>query len=402
MSSLQQSHPDSHPQFLHDVAAVRFKDGLSNRREDLDESIELLMDDTSPDPQTLLELTLALLHRIKKFGFEELEDVNSTITHLRKINDFPPETFNFPHHAIKTSLVEMLATRVEGQSGDALKDIDEMLLLCGQFTPATSPRYLTSASQALNRAVLDAYSRGRKIESLDQAVGCVKALKTYSPSLHQVSLDLAELLTARFLVRHTDNDYKEAKELLDRITISRRGRDPCECRFRATALATALGHAHSLNVEDSERTSHCHLARSFLDNSRSYGNPLHPVIIELLGSCVECPQVSYPGIRTKLALSTGMQLALPTGMQLTPSTGMQLTPSTGTQLFLFTGTQSSSSTSTQLDRFVAAGSDIVSASLALERKIAHLRELSSRSGLGTELKETILKILFVATTQRSY
>ena len=393
MSSLQQFHPGSHPQFLHDVAADRFKDGLSNRREDLDESIELLMDDTSPDPQTLLELTLALLHRVKKFGFEEIEDVNSTITHLRKINNFPPEAFNLPHHAIKTSFIEMLATRVEEQSGDALKDINEILLLCGQFTPATSPRYLTSASQALNRAVLDSYSRGKKIESLDQAIRCAEALKTYSPSLHQVSLDLAELLAARFLVRHTDNDYKEAKELLDCITVSRRGRDQCECRYRATALATALGHAHSLNLEDSERTSHCQSARSFLDNSRSYGNPLHPVVIELLGSCVERPQVSYPGVRTNLALSTGMQLALPTDMQLTPSTGMQLTPSTGTQLFLFTGTQSSSSTGTQSDRFVAAGSDIVSASLALENKIAHLRDLSSKSGLGTELQRNNFKEL---------
>jgi CHAT domain-containing protein len=289
--SLPQSHPEP-PLVLHDLAADRFgRSGLSGQREDLDEVIHLLTEDfslplarpTRNGIQTLFELTLALLHRFKKFG--ELEDINATIRYLRKLHDCPLESFNVPEHAVTTSLVEMLAARVKGEAGDALEDINEMLFLCHGLTSDTSLGYLASALQTLTRAVLDAYSRGKQTQSLDQAIGCLReALKTCSPGLHQIKFDLANLLAIRFLVHHVDNDYEEAKVLLDRVTVSRSPGDPsCSCRFQASALTAALGYAQSIinsNPEDSETAvSNC---RSFLDHSLSFGDPLHPVITQLL------------------------------------------------------------------------------------------------------------------------
>jgi CHAT domain-containing protein len=273
---------------------------LSGQREDLDEANHLLIEETSLSLdcttrneihwQTLRELGLALarLYRSKTFG--ELEDINITIKYLRSLHKCPLEAFSVPRHAVTTSLVEMLAARVKGDSSDPLEDINEILFFCRGLTSAASPGYLISALQALTQAVLDAYSRDKQIQPFDQAIGCLReVLKTRSPDLHRVSLDLANLLAVRFLVLHIDNDYEEAKVLLDRVTNSLSlGDSPCSCRFEASAVTAALGHARSVvnsNVEDFENAiSRC---RSFLENSPLFGDPLDPVISELLMSNVE-------------------------------------------------------------------------------------------------------------------
>ena len=260
---------------------------LSGQREDLDDATQ-----NQNEIQTLLRdlgLTLALLHRSKKY--REPEDINTTIVYLRKLRDCPLGAFNVPQHTVTASLVEMLAARVKGEAGDALEDINEILSFCREFASGTSPHdspgYLTSALQALAEAVLDAYSRGKQLQPLDQAIGCLReATKTCSLGFHRVSFNFANLLAVRFLARHDDNDYKEAKVLLDRVTDHRSSGDhPCSCRFEASVLTSALGHAQSIvnsNLEDSEKAiSRC---RSFLDDTPLFGNPLHPAISELLAS----------------------------------------------------------------------------------------------------------------------
>lgn len=55
-------------------------------------------------------------------------------------------------------------------------------------------------------------------QSLDQVIGCLReALKTHSPGFPQVPFDLANFLADRFLGHHLDNNYEEAKVLLDRL-----------------------------------------------------------------------------------------------------------------------------------------------------------------------------------------
>jgi hypothetical protein len=186
----------------------------------------------------------------------------------------------------------MLATRVKANVGDALENINEMVILCRGFASGTSPGYLTSSLQALTGAVLDAYSRGKQIQGVEQAIECLReALKTCPPGSHQVrvSFDLANLLAVRFLVRHVDNNYEEAKVLLDPLTASPSpGYPPCSYRHQASALKAALGHARSIvnaNHGDIERS----IPRccSFLDHCSLFGNPLHPVITELLAKHAE-------------------------------------------------------------------------------------------------------------------
>ena len=289
---LPQSHPEL-PLFLHQIAAASFDyPGLSDKKEDLDKVIQLhakdislpLVHGTPSEIQSLLELTLALLHRLNKFGSGELDDLDFTIKCLRELHDRPLE--KVPHHAVTTSLVEMLATRVKGDAGDATEDINKILFFCRELTSGASPHspgYLTSALQALTQAVLDIYSRGMQTPFLDQVIGCLReALKNCS-GLHQVSFDLANLLTVRFLVHRAVNDYEEAKVLLDHINRSL-GDPPCQCRYPAGALTTALEHAQSIanrNLEDFEEE--VSRRRSSLANGSHFGgDPLHSAITVLL------------------------------------------------------------------------------------------------------------------------
>ena len=228
-----------------------------------------------------------LLHYTEEIS--EPEDVDSKIKYLRNLHDQTPETSHSPRHEITTPLVDMLAARVKGRPGDALEDINEIVALCRELlTSNTPPDSSISAFQALTRAVLDELYRSRQIHSLDQAIECLReALKTCASG--QVSLDLANLLSARFLTCHIDDDYQEAKAVLHTITVSRPTRDLSDSyRIQASALIAAIGHARSIvnsNLEDSEgAVSRC---RSFLDNCSLFGDPLHPVVTELLAGYAE-------------------------------------------------------------------------------------------------------------------
>ena len=242
------------------------------------------------DHQTLLDLTLARIHRFEKFG--ELGDVNPIIEHLRNLRGCLLEAYNVPHHAVTTSLVDMLSVRVKVNVGDALEDINEMVILCRGFGSGTSPGYLTSSLRALAGAVLDACSRGKQIQGLDQAIECIReSLKTCPPGSRQVqvSFDLANLLAIRFLVHHVDNNYEEAKVLLDPlIATPPPGYPPCSYRHQASALKAALGHAWSIvNPNHGDIEVSIPRCRSFLDHCPLFGNPLHPIITELLAKHAE-------------------------------------------------------------------------------------------------------------------
>src|ERR1700755_915027 len=117
--------------------------------------------------QKPIDLMPDLLHSPEKFRGPE--DVDFKITHLRNLCDQPLDSLNLPHHEVITSLVKLLAARVNGEAGYALEDIGEIVALCRRLlTMDTPPDLLTSAFQALTRAVLDGVHRDRGIQSLDQ------------------------------------------------------------------------------------------------------------------------------------------------------------------------------------------------------------------------------------------
>jgi CHAT domain-containing protein len=272
----------------------------------------------------------------------------------------------------------MLASRVKGESGDAVEDINEILFFCCGLTSGESgtsphpppPGYLTSALKALTRAVLDVYSRGKQIQSFDDVTGCLReALKTCSPDFHQVPLDLANLLAVRFLVHHVDDDYEEAKVLLDRITFSLFPEDhPCSCRIQATALIAVLGHARLIansNPEISKRAaSGCRL---FLDHRTLFGDPLHPAISVLL--------ISYVERRSNHIGPTQIAQAALSGMD-------PLTAST-----LPVGTFGDGVNGPEILPLAAL------LPMSLDEKINHLRDRLCTARLGTENQRSCLKDL---------
>jgi hypothetical protein len=184
----------------------------------------------------------------------------------------------------------MLAMRVnmKEEAGDALEDINEIVVLCDKLlTSVTSPSYLARASQALTQAVLGEYHRGRQLlpPLFGQAIGLLReALKTCPPDFRHVSLDLANLLAVRFLTSPIEDDYEEARRVLHETTQSP---SPGDCNdpsfFQASSLSTALEIAQSIrfsSAEDLGPAISC--CRSFINHSSLFGNPLHPVIMELL------------------------------------------------------------------------------------------------------------------------
>jgi hypothetical protein len=172
-------------------------------------------------------------------------------------------------------------------------NIDEIVVVCRKLLISETPQgHITRALEALTQAVLDRYSRSQQPQCLDKIIGCLRdALKTCSCKFQRVSLqpELAKLLVARFLALRVDDDYEEAKKVLDVIT------PPCfhqaipdEYQIQASTLTTALGLARSVvysNIDDWEgAVSRC---SSFLDNCSLFGDPLHPVITDLLASHAE-------------------------------------------------------------------------------------------------------------------
>jgi len=265
----------------------------SDQREDCNQTIIHLTEETSPPLapglkpngiQRLLYDTSALLHRSKTST--ELEVVNFTIRNLRYLLDYPLEHFNVLRHSVTRSLAEMLATRVTmKEAGGALEDINEIVDLCGKLlSPDTSPSHLARAAQALTQALLDEYHRGTQSLPLplDRTIELLReALKTCPPDFRHVSLDLANLLAVRFLTSHIEDDYEKARQVLETIHSLGGRNDPYF--LQASSLSTALGFAQSIRFSSAEdlgmAISHCF---SFINHSSHFGNPLHPVITELL------------------------------------------------------------------------------------------------------------------------
>jgi tetratricopeptide (TPR) repeat protein len=224
-------------------------------------------------------------------GFSEPRDASSKIKNFRNLHDQPRETLNIPHHKCTTALVDTLSARVKGEAGYMSEDINGIVVICHRLlTFDTSPDSLISTFQDLTQAMLNDFYRSRHIQSLDRAIECLReALKTCVSSLRPLSLNLANLLAARFLTLHIDNDYQEAKAVLHNIIASHPPGDLFRSyHIQASALTSAIGFAWSIinsNLKDSKGTvSRC---RSFLDNCSVFGDPLHSVITKLLETHVE-------------------------------------------------------------------------------------------------------------------
>ena len=184
------------------------------------------------------------------------------------------------------------SSRAKGEVRNAWENlnIDEIVVVCRKLLISETPQgHITCALEVLTRVVLDHYSRSKQPQCLEKIIGCLReALKNCSSSFHHVSLrvqpELAKLLVTRFLALLIDDDYQEAKKVLD-VVISPRSHQtiPDEHHIQASTLTTALGLARSIVFSNRDNwegaVSRCY---SFLDNCSLFGDPLHPAITELL------------------------------------------------------------------------------------------------------------------------
>ena len=296
IESLPQPPPE-HLDSSHELSTTRpNRLNPPDQREDFNQTIVHVTEETSPPPvpelksndiQRLIYHTSALLHRSKTS--RELEDVDSTIRDLRQLLYYPLEDFDVLRHSVTRSLAEVLATRVnmKGEAGD---DINEMMVLCGTLlTPDTPPSSVVRASQALSQAVLEEYHRGNQLSPplLGQIIGFLReALKICVSDSRHVALNFANLLAVRFLTSPIEDDYEEARQVLHETSQSPSHGDRNESHFfQAKSLSTALEIAQSIQFSSAEdlgaAVSRC---CSFINHTSLFGNPLHPVITELLRS----------------------------------------------------------------------------------------------------------------------
>ena len=211
-------------------------------------------------------------------------------------------------------------TRAKGEARNAWESIDEIVDICRKVLISETPQcHITHALRALTQAVLDHYSRNKQPQSFDKIIGCLRdALKTCSSTFHHVPLqpELAKLLIVRFLALRVDDDYQEAKKVLDVITPPRSYQSiPDENHIQTSTLTTALGLSHSIvysNTDDwEEAVSSC---SSFLDHCSLFGDPLHPVITELLASHVERVSKHFGSLQSTQAVH--LEADLPSSAQL--------------------------------------------------------------------------------------
>ena len=133
-------------------------------------------------------------------------------------------------------------------------------------------------------ALLDRFKESGQLDDVESTIQHFRhLLKVYPSGLHKISLSLATLLAVRFLTLHTIDDYEEAIQVLRKMIEYSPGNRSGSNNIEASSLAMGLRLSRSVMYSDpngvEEAISHC---RSFLDHASLFGNPLHPLVAELL------------------------------------------------------------------------------------------------------------------------
>ncbi|KAI0293136.1 CHAT domain-containing protein [Multifurca ochricompacta] len=256
LSWIPRSHP-TYTAYIHLLARSRFeRHKLSKQKEDLDKSILHYTEAIFLPPswgfylnvvQVFFQLVISLLRRSNEF--EQPEDAKCAVEYLRYLRGLPLDTFEVPHEAVKTLLVQALGIQVKLEAA----------------------KYPTHAITALFTAFLWKFNQGRPVQPLDGVIQCFRdALKIFPPGSHLVLLGLATSFSIRYLTNYSNDDYDEAMALLESLIASSPSRDD---QIYASALAAvlALNRAMiSLNPEYLEEAiSRCRtlLGSSSLDNN---------------------------------------------------------------------------------------------------------------------------------------
>ncbi|KAH9179047.1 hypothetical protein EDB89DRAFT_770508 [Lactarius sanguifluus] len=234
---------------LANVQWARYR--LSQTKEDLDKAIVqfteaiFLLPDSHRIVRLLFRLAYALLFRAEKF--KQLDDLNSSIEYLRYLRALPLDFSDALCNLITPSLIRALAIQVESEAANGGGNIREMVVLCRELlTSDISADFPVAPFIFLKDAVIAEFCEGR-LESLDQVIECLRdAVKIRSPESHGVWFPLANTLLVRFVVAHSNDDYKEAMVLIEGVLDPKQpGGCPDSVRGKATILVALFAHARS-------------------------------------------------------------------------------------------------------------------------------------------------------------
>ena len=245
--------------------------------------------------QIFYYLTLGLLCRV--INSRQPDDVKCCIRYLHYLdgqwhNWHQLEVSKKCLDPVPISLVQALAVQVELEIGDVDHDIEEMASLCDELLNSDiSIRSLTKPIADFARAI-DFHHNDPlkwKIRS-NKVTDCLQKAHLRLPSLHRVTLLLAQSLYHRFqvVVAPSNEDYKEGMKILDSIiTFRDSGGEPSPYRERALEWAALFADARFIvhgKPEHLEHTIYCF--RAWLDGT-TIEDPGHVDIIYYLSKLEE-------------------------------------------------------------------------------------------------------------------
>ncbi|KAH9012803.1 CHAT domain-containing protein [Lactarius pseudohatsudake] len=241
---------------LANVRWARYR--LSQTKEDLDKAIVqfteaiFLLSDSRRIVRLLFRLAYALLVRFERF--KQPDGLNSSIEYFRYLRGLPLDFSDALDNLVTPLLIRALAVESEAASGDGTRNIREMVVLCHELlTSDMSAHFPVAPFISLKDAVIAEFRQGR-LESLDQVIECLRdAVKIRPPESHGVWFPLVNTLLVRFVVAHSNDDYKEAMALIEGVLDPNRpGESPDSVRGQATIFAALFARARSAIFQNPE------------------------------------------------------------------------------------------------------------------------------------------------------
>ena len=223
---------------------------------------------------------------------------------------------------VTTVLVDTLAMQVELNLGDVDEDIEEIADLCDELLKSEiSIQFVIKPIADLAR-VINVHLEDHldwNIRS-DKVMNCLKKAILRLPDLHEATMLLAKSLFDRFRVAPSDDDYKEAMEILDAIIIFRGSRDePSPYREVALRLAALLADTHFDAYGKLEHLEHViYRFRAVVDGS-SIEDPYRAIYIGRLSELEGLRLADIPNTHSWLSIAPEIFGKLPSFRELTAS-----------------------------------------------------------------------------------
>ena len=288
--SLSRSNP-LRAQFVEPYAMSRFaRHAFSNQPKDLEQSILYFTEaiflpgalDEDGKPVDVIKvfyfLAGAIFQRAEQY--RRPEDIKCCIKYLRYLRGRCSEALNKPRYTVKELLVRAMAIQVAMEPDNAVQDIEEMAGLCYELLNSDTPIVSLTLPITIFAEVVDTHVGGISGKDLsEEVVRCLQRAQMRLPDQDNATIVLAKCLFKRFMAAPSDDDYKEAMAILDKIIVFRGpGNTPSLYRERALKLAGMFGKIRfELQPSNKHLDEAISRIRARLDGT-SLQDPLRPAV----------------------------------------------------------------------------------------------------------------------------